>query len=97
LQVLRLSVGASPGLAGPIVILDLAGARSVVHLETRRAGAFLNEEPHITATKLAWQRLRALAGRVEQLTADCDLMKEITTSEGLTQYLCAHHAAQYRA
>jgi transcriptional regulator with XRE-family HTH domain len=60
-QVIPFKLGATPGLGGPIVILELADGRSVVHLEARRAGAFLSEEPHVTATKLAMRRLRALA------------------------------------
>jgi hypothetical protein len=60
-QVVPFSLGATPGLGGPIVILELADGRSVVHLEARRAGAFLSEEPHVKATKLAMRRLRALA------------------------------------
>jgi hypothetical protein len=60
-QVLPMAAGATPGLGGPIVILDLVDGRSVVHLEARRAGAFLSEEPHVRATKLAMRRLRALA------------------------------------
>jgi hypothetical protein len=61
LQVVRFATGATPGLGGPIVILDLADGRSVIHLETRRAGTFLSEEPHVRETKLAMRRLRALA------------------------------------
>ena len=61
LQIITVARGATPGLGGPIVILELGGGRSVVHLETRRAGAFLSEEPHINATKLVMRRLRALA------------------------------------
>jgi transcriptional regulator with XRE-family HTH domain len=61
LQVLPFEAGATPGLEGPIVILDLADGRSVIHLETRRAGTFLSEEPHIRATKLAIRELHALA------------------------------------
>jgi transcriptional regulator with XRE-family HTH domain len=60
-QVVPFSAGATPGLGGPIIILDLADGRSVVHFETWRAGAFLSEEPHIRATKLVVRRLRALA------------------------------------
>lgn len=61
LRVVPFSAGATPGLEGSLVILDLADGRSVVHLETRRAGGFLSEEPHIRGTKVALQRLRALA------------------------------------
>jgi transcriptional regulator with XRE-family HTH domain len=61
LQVVPFEAGATPGLEGPMVILDLADGRSVIHLEARRAGAFLSEEPHIRATKLAMHQLRALA------------------------------------
>jgi transcriptional regulator with XRE-family HTH domain len=61
LQVVLVSAGATPALGGPIVILDLADGRSVVHLESRRAGAFLSEEPHVRATKLAMRRLSAVA------------------------------------
>jgi hypothetical protein len=66
LQVLPFSAGATPGLDGPIVILDLADGSSVAHFETRRAGAFLSEEPHIQASKLAARRLSALAMSPDQ-------------------------------
>jgi uncharacterized protein DUF5753/helix-turn-helix protein len=61
LQVIPFALGATPGLSGPIVILELTDGRSVVHLETRRAGAFLSEDQHVRATKLAMRRLEALA------------------------------------
>lgn len=61
LQVVPFAAGATPGLGGPIVILELTDGRSVVHLEARRAGAFLSEEPHVLTTKLAMRRLRDLA------------------------------------
>ena len=61
IQVVPFLAGATPGLDGPIVIIDLADGRSVVHFEARRAGAFLSEEPHVRASKLAMRRLRALA------------------------------------
>ncbi|HET9143007.1 helix-turn-helix transcriptional regulator [Actinophytocola sp.] len=60
-QVLPFAAGATPGLDGPLVVLDLADGRSVVHLEARRAGAFLSEEPHIRSTRLAVRHLIALA------------------------------------
>jgi transcriptional regulator with XRE-family HTH domain len=61
LQVVPFAAGSTPGLEGPIVIIDLPDGRSVVHLETRRAGGFLSEESHVKATKLAWRQLRAVA------------------------------------
>lgn len=61
LQVIPFAAGSTAGLEGPIVIVDLPDGRSVVHLETRRAGGFLSEESHVKATKLAWRRLRAVA------------------------------------
>lgn len=45
LRAMSFSAGATPGLDRPIVIIDLADGRSVVHFEARRAGAFLSEEP----------------------------------------------------
>jgi len=60
-QIVKFSAGATPGLEGPIVILDLSDGRSVVHFEARRAGAFLSEESHIRAAKLAVRRLVAVA------------------------------------
>jgi hypothetical protein len=66
LQVLPFAIGATPGLEGPIVILDLADGRSVVHFEARRAGAFLSEEPHIRASRLAMRKLKAIALAPEQ-------------------------------
>jgi hypothetical protein len=60
-QVLPFSAGATPGLEGPIIVLDLSDGRSVAHLEARRAGAFLSEESHIRATKLAMRHLIATA------------------------------------
>ncbi len=61
LQVVPFAAGATPALSGPIVVLDLADGRSVIHLEAQRAGAFLSEESHIQAIKLAIRRLRAVA------------------------------------
>lgn len=60
-QVVPFSAGAPLALGGPIVILELADGRSVVHLEARRTAAFLSEEPHVGAIKLAMRRLRTLA------------------------------------
>lgn len=60
LLVVPFTAGAAP-LQGPMVLIELADRRSVVHLETLRAGAFLSEEPHIRATKLALRQLRAVA------------------------------------
>jgi len=61
LQVLPFLAGATPALGGPIVILDLADGRSVIHLETQRVGTYLSEDPQVRATKLAMRRLSALA------------------------------------
>lgn len=61
LRVVPFRAGATPGLEGPIVIVDLGDGRSVVHLEARRAGTFLSEEPHVRATKLAVRELSAIA------------------------------------
>lgn len=61
LQVVPFAAGATPALSGPLVVLDLADGRSVIHLEAQRAGAFLSEESHIRAIKLAIHRLRAVA------------------------------------
>jgi hypothetical protein len=60
-QVVPFSAGATPGLEGPYIILDLGDSRSVVHVESRRASAFLSEESHVRATKLATRHLIALA------------------------------------
>jgi transcriptional regulator with XRE-family HTH domain len=61
IQVVPFSAGATPGLGGPIVILELADGRCVVHHETRRAGTFLSEEPHVKATRLAMRKIQAIA------------------------------------
>lgn len=61
IQVVPLAAGATTALEGPIVLIDLADGSSVVHLETRRAGGFLSEDPHVRAIRLAWRRLRAVA------------------------------------
>jgi transcriptional regulator with XRE-family HTH domain len=61
IQVVPFTAGATPGLNGPIVILDLADGRSVIHLESQRVGTYLSEEPHVSATKLIVRRLSALA------------------------------------
>lgn len=44
-----------------MMIIDLVDGRSVVHLETRRAGGFLSEDAHLRATKLLRRRLRDVA------------------------------------
>ncbi|HEU5473875.1 MAG TPA: DUF5753 domain-containing protein, partial [Actinophytocola sp.] len=60
-QVLPFSAGATPGLHGPLIVLDLSDGRSVVHLESREVAAFLSEEPHVRSTKLAVRQLVAVA------------------------------------
>ncbi|HEV8556396.1 MAG TPA: helix-turn-helix transcriptional regulator [Actinophytocola sp.] len=61
LRVVPFLAGATPALSGPFVILDLVDGRSVVHLEARRTAAFLSEESHVRAAKLAMRRLNAVA------------------------------------
>jgi hypothetical protein len=76
LQVVPFSAGVPLALGGPIVIIDLADGRSVVHLESRRTAAFLSEGPHVGALKLAMRRLHALA------TAPDESCRLIATIEG---------------
>lgn len=61
IQVVPIAAGATTAMEGPLMLIDLSDGSSVVHLETRRAGGFLSEEPHVREIKLAWRRLRAVA------------------------------------
>lgn len=61
IQVVPVIAGATAVLEGPLVLLNLIDGRSVVHLETRRAGGFLSEESHVKAIRLVWRRLCAVA------------------------------------
>lgn len=46
-----------PGLDGPVVLLTTGKTRTVVYLETRRSGLFLQEEEDVTAYKSAVEKV----------------------------------------
>jgi hypothetical protein len=73
-QVVPTSAGAHPGLEGPFVILEFDGDPTLVHLETRRGSAFLEEDDDIAATMLALQHLQQIALSPEDTL---DLLAEI--------------------
>jgi len=73
-QVVPTSAGAHPGLEGPFVILEFDGDPTLVHLETRRGSAFLDEDDDIAATMLALQHLQQIALSPDDML---DLLAEI--------------------
>ncbi len=60
-QVVPTAAGAHPGLEGPFVILEFDGDPTIVHLETRRGSAFLDEDEDIAETTIALQHLQRIA------------------------------------
>jgi hypothetical protein len=60
-QVVPTAAGAHPGLEGPFVILEFDGDPTIVHLETRRGSACLDEDEDIEATTIALQHLQQVA------------------------------------
>jgi hypothetical protein len=61
IQVVPTAAGAHPGLEGPFVILEFDGDPTIVHLETRRGSAFLDEDEDIAETTIALQHLQRIA------------------------------------
>jgi transcriptional regulator with XRE-family HTH domain len=61
IQVVPFAVGAHPGLAGPIVLLEFAGEPTLAYSETFLSSSFLEESEHVDGVKIAWRRLRAIA------------------------------------
>jgi hypothetical protein len=60
-RVLPFAIGAHTGLDGPFLILDFPDQPSLVCLEHHGNTAFLEEEKHLKATRMAWRRLSAMA------------------------------------
>lgn len=61
LRVLPFSAGATPGIEGPLLILDFAGQASLIYLEHRENTAFLEDEEYVKRAKLAMRRVRDAA------------------------------------
>jgi hypothetical protein len=60
-QVVPFAIGAHPGLAGPLVLLEFANEPTLAYAETRAASSFLEEDEHICGVKVAWRGIRAVA------------------------------------
>ncbi len=61
LQVVPFDVEATVALQGSLLILEFSDQPTVAHEETRGTTTFLEDEDHITRTKLAWRKLRSAA------------------------------------
>lgn len=60
-QVVPFDVGEHPGMAGPLVVLEFAKARSLVYLEHHGNTGFLEDREHVDGARAAFRRLRKLA------------------------------------
>jgi len=60
-QVIPLSVGGHAGLDGPYVVLDYVKSRTIVHLEHKRSGSFVDEPDEVEPFTDATARLRQIA------------------------------------
>lgn len=61
IRVLRASLSAHPGMAGPFVLLEFEDHQDLVYLENRAATSYLEECRHVDETKDALASLRKLA------------------------------------
>jgi transcriptional regulator with XRE-family HTH domain len=61
INVLPAEVAAHPGLAGPFIIMEFAADPTVVHVEDKTTGLFLDDPDKVTIYKLSAERLIALA------------------------------------
>jgi transcriptional regulator with XRE-family HTH domain len=56
-QVVPLAAGPHPGIEGAFMTIDFAGEPALVYLENRVSCIFLEEESHIEAYRLVWERI----------------------------------------
>lgn len=61
IQMAPFAAGAQPGLLGPFVILEFLAEPTLVHVESRGTSSFLEEEEHVSALKVAWRNILAVA------------------------------------
>jgi transcriptional regulator with XRE-family HTH domain len=61
LQVVPFSIGANPGLEGPLLIMEFADQPTLVHVEIRSANGFLEESPEVHRARVVWRELRSIA------------------------------------
>jgi len=61
LRVVPWSVGANPGLEGPMMILTFADQPTLVHIEIRTTSGFVEDPGAVRRAKVAWRELRAAA------------------------------------
>lgn len=59
--VVPFSSGATPGLAGPAMLMEFVDQPTLAYAEIRGASSFLEEAPEITRVKLALRELRSMA------------------------------------
>ncbi|PRW63716.1 helix-turn-helix domain-containing protein [Actinopolyspora mortivallis] len=80
-RILSLAVGAHVGLDGMFSVLDMPNGKTTVHIETRNAGALLDEEPDVTPFKDTIRSLSEVA------------LDHSDTSEMLAAYLRQHESS----
>jgi transcriptional regulator with XRE-family HTH domain len=61
LQVVPFKAGAHPGLAGPFVVLEFTSEPTLVYLESRGTGSFLEETDDVANVKIGWYGIHAVA------------------------------------
>jgi transcriptional regulator with XRE-family HTH domain len=60
-QVVPLSAGVHPGIEGAFMIMEFVGEPTLIYLENRVSSIFLEEDRHIDAYRVAWQRILTVA------------------------------------
>lgn len=60
-QVVPINAAAHPGLMGSFVLLEFTAEPTLVHVESRSTGSFLEEDEQINTVRLAWRELRTIA------------------------------------
>lgn len=68
LRVVPFSVGASPGLRGPFMILEFADQPALVHFDFPGATGLIEEAPVLRSVRLAWRKLHSMALSPEDST-----------------------------
>ncbi|HEY3733732.1 MAG TPA: helix-turn-helix transcriptional regulator [Streptosporangiaceae bacterium] len=74
LQVVPLSAGAHPGLAGPLGIASFKGSADVAYLDTALTGQLVEQPDHVCELALLFDTLR---GQALPCRASADLIREV--------------------
>jgi transcriptional regulator with XRE-family HTH domain len=61
IRIVPFSVGANPGMEGPMVIMEFVDQPTLVHVEVRSASGFLEEAAEVASARIAWRGLRSMA------------------------------------